>query len=776
MTVVDDTDAERLSSIATSASQLTSSSSSTIQQLYTSALARRSTLEQQQDAQYLSLAPTFLSLHQQASTSTQLLDSLETFLSTFQSDLSNLSTHISALQTTSHQIDSRLDATRDVEIQLASFLSEIALSPRVVDLFFETEPESRPELWLKAVKQLERVLEATSPSASLPIPTLAAGASSEELGDIQAVQEVRSVAEACKNVVASKLRTYLTSPHASIKASVTTNLQVLQTSVLLRHHKPLYAFLARQMPRVAIDVQRSYVAATRLYFETAFRRYGRSLGVVRKRWAESSGSALITDPIPSGSGSGSSYAAGAITGLQNGMVSLSKLMSTSSTSTGTGGAFFRAGGSSTPRSNPDNNNNNALSTGDADFMSIPDPWLFPTSRLQYSKLDSPSSSTVLGYLADEASFKACPENLFRSLSLVLIDNACSEFCFLVRFFEGVSSSLENDEEASSATSKKDQKKEAGQGVASEESASAAGDETVEEDNTSSSNNNPVASVVQLSLFEQSKIKGRGASEEIFKQIFEPALSTWTNFTRSLLHPNASSASTLAASATSVVSGSGVAAGSGGGSIGGPAGYFSLLSMVQLNDALLSLISSRGCTNGVVESALMGFKIAAYPLLKRFLDDQIGAISTFTNGGITSNASSSSGSSSMWGMINSLTGTSSTSSTSLSSLDSDLVEVICIRYTSLFTKTLYILGDIPDPGLITALIRLRTELAKLFTTTISKTTTTTTTMWNKDSKTKTIRSLITTLEATTSIAGTGLSSHTQVQNEFSFWNEQLKLIS
>ncbi len=174
---IDDAHAERLVSLAPSiASALTSSSSdndaTSIQSLYETALAERSQLEREQDEKYLSLAPTFLSLHQQAASSKELLTSLETFLSTFQSDLSTLSTHISALQTTSHQIDSRLDATRDVEIQLASFLSDIALSPRIVDLFFETEPESRPELWLKAVKQLERVLEATSPSATLSLPVL----------------------------------------------------------------------------------------------------------------------------------------------------------------------------------------------------------------------------------------------------------------------------------------------------------------------------------------------------------------------------------------------------------------------------------------------------------------------------------------------------------------------------------------------------------------------------------------------------------------------------
>ncbi len=226
------------------------------------------------------LARTHLSLAAPAGVfSKQLLTSLETFLSTFQSDLSTLSTHISALQNTSHQIDSRLDATRDVEIRLASFLSEIALSPRIVDLFFDSEPETRPDLWLKAVKQLERALEATSPSGTLSLP-LGEG----QALDVEAVKEVRAVAEACKNVVAGKLRAFLMGPHATIRASVTTNLQVIQTSVLLRHHRPLYAFLSRQMPRAAIDVQRSYVGAARLYFETAFRRYARSLGVVRKRW------------------------------------------------------------------------------------------------------------------------------------------------------------------------------------------------------------------------------------------------------------------------------------------------------------------------------------------------------------------------------------------------------------------------------------------------------------------------------------------------------------
>lgn len=731
---VDDTHAEQLVSKAPAAAHLTSSTSTSIQSLYEQAVAQRSLHEQQQDERYVSLAPTFLSLHQQAVSSKQLLSSLESFLSTFQSDLSTLSTHISALQSTSHQIDSRLDATRDVEIQLAGFLSDIALSPRIVDLFFETEPESRPEMWLKAVRQLERVLEATSPSATLRIPGEASSTSMAEVGDVQAVKEVRGVAEACRNVVAAKLRTYLTAPHASIKASVTTNLQVLQTSVLLRHHRPLYAFLARQMPRVAIDVQRSYVGAARLYFETAFRRYARSLGVVRKRWTEPASPSLITDPPPS-----STYAATAITSLQSSMAALSKTMATSSSSAG-GQTLYgasRPGGSSTP---------SRAEHGDADAMAASDAWLFPAPRLQYAKLDSPAA-TVLGYLADEPAFKACPESLFRSLSLVLIDNACSEYCFLVRFFEGVGSD-EDDELTAKAQSKL-----VSAAVGPDESASAVGDETVAD--------GPEASVVQLSLAEQNKLQGRGASEEIFKQIMEPALSTWTTFTKSLLSPSAS----LAASATSVALAG--ATGLSAGSVSGPAGYFSLLAMVQLNDALLQLVSERIGGNSGVESALMGFKIAAYPLLKRFLDDQITALAHLAN------PASSAGGGGMWGVFGAITSTAS------SSLTSALAQAIAVRYASLFTKTLYILatdpnsngnaGGIPDPGLIAALTRLRSQLASLLTA--SKPTAT----WTNDDKRAAIQSLIKAIEASTTTAASSLTSHPNVQNEFSFWSEQLKLV-
>src|ERR1700691_1212239 len=84
----------------------------------------------------------------------------------------------------------------------------------------------------------------------------------------------------CVHQTATKLRAFFLALLQPIRTSVTTNMQVLQTSIFLKY-KPLFAFLQRQAPNVAQEVQRSYVGAARTYYETGFRRYSRSLGWIK---------------------------------------------------------------------------------------------------------------------------------------------------------------------------------------------------------------------------------------------------------------------------------------------------------------------------------------------------------------------------------------------------------------------------------------------------------------------------------------------------------------
>lgn len=62
-----------------------------------------------------------------------------------------------------------------------------------------------------------------------------------------------------------------------IRASMTTNMQVVQTSILLKY-RSLFSFLQNHVPNVASEIQRTYIGAARAYYETGFRRYCRSLG------------------------------------------------------------------------------------------------------------------------------------------------------------------------------------------------------------------------------------------------------------------------------------------------------------------------------------------------------------------------------------------------------------------------------------------------------------------------------------------------------------------
>jgi hypothetical protein len=77
-----------------------------------------------------------------------------------------------------------------------------------------------------------------------------------------------------------KIRIFFVAILKPIRSSMTTNMQVIQTSVLLKY-RPLYTFLQRRAPNVALEFQKSYIAAARVYYETGFRRYTRSLSWIK---------------------------------------------------------------------------------------------------------------------------------------------------------------------------------------------------------------------------------------------------------------------------------------------------------------------------------------------------------------------------------------------------------------------------------------------------------------------------------------------------------------
>ncbi|KAL1747657.1 Sac2 family-domain-containing protein [Schizophyllum fasciatum] len=212
-------------------------------------------------------AKDYVELHDQVQTSVNLLDSLESFLSTFQKDLSAVSGQISELQDRSKDIENRLKSRRRIEKPLSNLVSDIIVPPPLATLILDTQPG---EPWIAAIEDFERRLVTARARTR-----------------VKAARDLGDVMEGLKIAAATKLRSFFLSMFHPIRSSVTTNMQVIQSSVLLKY-KPLFAFLQRQVHDVANELQRAYVGSARVYYETGFRRYARSLGWVKARKLEKS--------------------------------------------------------------------------------------------------------------------------------------------------------------------------------------------------------------------------------------------------------------------------------------------------------------------------------------------------------------------------------------------------------------------------------------------------------------------------------------------------------
>ncbi|KAJ8086801.1 Vacuolar protein sorting-associated protein 52 [Marasmius tenuissimus] len=214
---------------------------------------------------YSTRAKEFVELHDQVQTSVDLLDSLESFLSTFQKDLSAVSGQISELQDRSNDIDNRLKSRRKIEKPLSNLVADITIPPSIATTILDSDVS---EQWIPTIETFERQLEMTKSRSR-----------------VKAARDLGEVAEGLRIVASTKLRAFFLALLQPIRSSVTTNMQVLQTSVFLKY-RSLFSFLQRQSAPVANELQRAYLGVARTYYETGFRRYIRSLGWIKGRQVE----------------------------------------------------------------------------------------------------------------------------------------------------------------------------------------------------------------------------------------------------------------------------------------------------------------------------------------------------------------------------------------------------------------------------------------------------------------------------------------------------------
>ena len=333
---------------------------------------------------------------------------------------------------------------------------------------------------------------------------------------IKAYQETQQIIDGLRLRALTQLPPFLLSlirPLRSASTGLSTNLAVLQTSLLLKY-QPFYAFLFRQSPRLAKQVERGYVNAARAYYETGMRRYARALGQIKARTTEKSEMIGVV----------SSDAAQAV---------LNK------TPPGVQQAY---------------------------------------DRLRYADLDieGESGAVVLAYMVDDKEFvsglstseaywqRVPVEALFRSLMLVLVDNASAEFTFIVRFFARASSTFSSrlDDTWSPAAIPPDAASEAGRSQTGTPGAQPGAAETNE---------------------------GMKDAERIWHEVFDSALEYVSGFFNSVTTPS-------------------------------PPPAIPLLTLIRLNDRLISICDSRGTLP--LLPFLQAQKMSMWPIYRREMDQHV----------------------------------------------------------------------------------------------------------------------------------------------------------
>ncbi|KAJ8698306.1 Vacuolar protein sorting-associated protein 52 [Pleurotus ostreatus] len=461
----------------------------TSNQYYTVAADPTSEGEGMAGASYIGRTSDFIDLHDQVQTSVQLLDSLESFLSTFQKDLSVVAGQISELQDRSKDIGNRLKSRKRIEKPLSHLISDIVVPPPLATLILDTDVG---EPWIPAIQDFEKKLETIKARSR-----------------VKAARDLMEVVEGLRIVAATKLRAFFLALFQPIRSSVTTNMQVMQTSVLLKY-RPLLPFLQRQAPNVFQEVQRSYIGAARTYYETGFRRYIRSLTSINTR--------VIEKP---------------------------ELITVSEKETIT----------------------------DVDM-----------ARLEYAKVDGPN--ITLAYMADDKNHKEPAEAMFRSLMLVLMDNATAEYTFITSFFanEPLPTPADSETPLLSPTALLSP-----DGSISFDNRSIAASE--HELRRSSSTSQGITAALANSKAEQAGF------DALWKQVFDPVSEYTQAFVRSIIEP--------------------------------PPPVVPLLVMIRLTEAVLNEIQNRSCPP--LESFVFAIRLQMWPVFQKLMTENIDSLKKYAEG-------------------------------------------------------------------------------------------------------------------------------------------------
>ncbi|KAK5018470.1 Vacuolar protein sorting-associated protein 52, partial [Cryomyces antarcticus] len=205
----------------------------------------------------------FEDLHRSILACDEVLQSVEVYLTSFQTDLGAVSAEIETLQNRSTALNTRLENRKIVEKLLGPAVEETSISPAIVRKISE---EPMDESWIKALDELEKKSKIVE-------------GKSKQGDSVKAVEEVKPLLENLTNKAVERIRDYIVSQVKALR-SPNVNAQIIQQQTFLQY-KDVYAFLARHQPRLAEEIGQAYINTMRWYYLHNFTRYRASLETLR---------------------------------------------------------------------------------------------------------------------------------------------------------------------------------------------------------------------------------------------------------------------------------------------------------------------------------------------------------------------------------------------------------------------------------------------------------------------------------------------------------------
>ncbi|KAM0754633.1 hypothetical protein T439DRAFT_321664 [Meredithblackwellia eburnea MCA 4105] len=413
---------------------------------------------------------------------------------------------------------------------------------------------------------------------------------------IESRKALDDAAEGLRLHASLKILTYFISLLRPFSLSISGSLYQLQTSHLLPL-KPLFDFLRRHAARQAHEFQKAYVSTVRWYYETGFRRYVRALEKLRLKAVEK---VELIGEVNLGS-----------------KASLALLSKKNNVVTGPGAGEAHA------------------------------------QVMQSVQIEGPP--VILAHQAADSAYRPPPEALFRSISLVLMDNAETEYSFIAAFF-GQHSSL---------APMADRPESPNPGLFSPPSGGTSFADEMDGAESVLGSEAGKASIAgsTWSKDDRGDKLRKAVVEGLWKSVMEPAQEYSRNFASALVD------STSLPSATS------------------------LLAMIRLNESIIALfVDQHHCPP--MESHLIGLRMTLWPTFSKLMNSQIDSVRKI-NG---------SGGSSSGGVLAKAVGATS--------VKDSAVQIITLRYAELFNAFVALSGEQDEEMVFGSILRLRQELDRL----------------------------------------------------------------